>query len=120
MQKEKNPPVLVVEDDIFLRLVIADQFRDAGFAVIQAENADEALSVLRSGADVDVLVTDDVMPGSMDGLALAQLTHLERPATKVIVAFGNPPDLAAIGQDEFFSKPYDPRRIVERARNLLR
>ena len=119
MQKEKNPTVLVVEDEMFLRLVIADQFRDAGFAVIQAENADEALSVLRSGADVDVLV-DVVMPGSMDGVALAQLTHLARPATKVVVPYRNPPDLAAIGHDQFFPKPYDPRRIVELARNLLR
>jgi CheY-like chemotaxis protein len=72
----KAPTVLVAEDDILLRILIADELRDAGFVVIEAGNADEVVSVLRSGTDVDVMISDILMPGSMDGVALARLVRL--------------------------------------------
>jgi CheY-like chemotaxis protein len=52
------PTVLVVEDEILVRMLITDSLRDAGFTVIEADNADEALSVLRGGCPVDVVVSD--------------------------------------------------------------
>ena len=63
--------LLVAEDDIFVREMIAEFLRDAGFDVVEAGNADEAMAVFESGAEIDLLFRDVRMPGSMDGSALA-------------------------------------------------
>ena len=70
-QSSAAPVVLVVENDVLLRLVTASNLRDAGFEVIEAVNAAEALRIL-ARVPVDVLFSDIDMPGNMDGLALAQ------------------------------------------------
>ena len=64
--------VLVVEDDILLRLSIAAYLRDCGYKVIEAADADEAVLVLKQpDLDIDVLFTEIEMPGAMDGFGLA-------------------------------------------------
>jgi CheY-like chemotaxis protein len=60
--------VLIVEDEVFLRLAAAQIAEDAGFEVIEAANADEAIEILRSRSDIRVVFTDIQMPGSMDGV----------------------------------------------------
>ena len=67
--------VLVVEDEILVRLTMADCLRAAGYVVVEAANATEALAVLTSGEPVDVIFTDVRMPGAMDGLMLARWVH---------------------------------------------
>jgi CheY-like chemotaxis protein len=67
--------VLVVEDDEMLRMCAADVVADAGFTAIEATNADEAVAILESRSDIALLFTDIQMPGSMDGLGLAQAVH---------------------------------------------
>jgi CheY-like chemotaxis protein len=62
--------VLVVEDEIILRMFIADSLRDEGYQVLEAGRAEEALTILDAGIEVD-LVTDVRMPGAMDGMGLA-------------------------------------------------
>ena len=62
------PKVLVVEDEMLLRMRAVDIVADAGFTPIEAVNADEALAILESRSDVELLFTDIQMPGSMDGL----------------------------------------------------
>lgn len=57
--------ILVVDDEILLRLSIADEFRAYGYAVVEAANADEALSILQSGTVIHAVFTDVRMPGSM-------------------------------------------------------
>jgi CheY-like chemotaxis protein len=114
------PTILVVEDDILVRLMIAEELRNAGFSVIEAANADEALTILQSITLVDLVVTDVAMPGSMDGLALATALRSTKPQVKIIVVSAQTqpaakPDLA----DEFFDKPYDPARVVARVKDLL-
>ena len=63
------PAILVVEDEAVIRMVTADVLQDAGFRIIEAVSADEALDLLDARPDVRVIVTDVNMTGSMDGLA---------------------------------------------------
>ena len=60
--------VLIVEDEMMLRMRAVDIVEDAGFCSVEAVNADEALSILESRSDISLLFTDIQMPGSMDGL----------------------------------------------------
>ena len=68
---EPPPNVLVVEDEMLLRLRAVDIVEDAGFTALEAVNADEALSILELRSDISLLFTDIQMPGTMDGLKLA-------------------------------------------------
>ncbi|MGZ5904834.1 MAG: response regulator, partial [Reyranella sp.] len=66
------PTVLVVEDEILVRTVIAAYLRDCGFDVVEAGSADEAVRVLEAGVRIDIVFSDINMPGSLDGFGLAQ------------------------------------------------
>jgi len=112
--------ILVVEDDIFVRLDIAEVLRNARFRVIEASNADEALSLLDSGYPIDVLMTDIRMPGSIDGIDLATRVRSTWPHMKIIFVTSHSPawpDPTLF--DLFVGKPYDPVRFIERVRQLL-
>jgi response regulator RpfG family c-di-GMP phosphodiesterase len=69
------PNVLVVEDEMILRMRAVDTVEDAGFCPIEAVNADEAILILESRSDISLLFTDIQMPGSIDGLKLAYAVH---------------------------------------------
>ena len=69
------PVILIVEDEGLVRLLGVDTFAAAGFRVIEAFNGDDALGLLESDSDVQLLFTDVSMPGKMDGLALAREVH---------------------------------------------
>ena len=86
-QSSTAPVVLVVENDVLLRLVTASNLRDAGFEVIEAANSAEAIRVLEF-IPVDALFSDIDMPGKMDGLALAQWVHQRRLDTRIILTSG--------------------------------
>src|SRR5437870_1162727 len=86
-----RPTVLVVEDEVLVRLMIADELRRQGLDVVEACTADEAISVLQSSVKVNLLLTDIQMPGQLDGLALAALVHRGFPRIKVVVASGYRP-----------------------------
>ena len=64
MMKSSQPSVLIVEDEVFTRIVAADIFEDAGFEVIEAANATDALRLLADRSDITVLFTDVDMPGT--------------------------------------------------------
>ncbi len=80
--------VLVVEDEPLVRMFAVDLLEDDGFTVIEATNADEALALLRTRPDVQVLFTDVNMPGSLDGLALARHVATSCPHLTVLIASG--------------------------------
>jgi CheY-like chemotaxis protein len=112
--------VLVVDDEVLLRLSMADDLREEGFAVIEAANADEAIAVLRTTTPVDMVVTDVAMPGTTDGVGLARFIAANRPDTKVIITSANLlTGPAACPFDGFFLKPYDLSHIVRLIRSLL-
>jgi two-component system, response regulator PdtaR len=103
--------VLIVEDDVLIRALLADELRDAGLRVIEAANADEALAIFEAGAQVDLLFTDIQMPGSMNGVELAQRIKDIEPALPIILTSGNAGTSAAhLGS--FIPKPYDVDRAV--------
>ncbi len=116
----ERPVVLFVEDELLVRLFGADMLEGAGFEVIEAANADEALRELESRGDVQVLFTDIHMPGSLDGLELARRVHTRWPAIKLLIASGRVrPDPEEIPDDgRFVPKPYEPKRLVQQIREL--
>lgn len=106
--------VLIVEDEPIVRFGAAEMLADHGFDVIEAGEADHALQILESRADVAVVFTDIEMPGSLDGSALAVLVGHRWPAIRVIVTSGRvrpmpghlPPPV------QFLPKPYMPDQLV--------
>jgi CheY-like chemotaxis protein len=112
--------ILVVEDDILVRLMIAEELRGAGFVVLEAMNADEALTMLEGSSRIDLVMTDVMMPGSIDGLGLAAAVRSKWPRLKIVVASVEAPAWPGPGlADAFIGKPYDPARVVRWIKELL-
>jgi two-component sensor histidine kinase/DNA-binding response OmpR family regulator len=99
--------VLVVEDEMVLRMRAVDIVEDAGFRAVEAVNGDEAISILEARSDISLLFTDIQMPGSMDGLKLAHAVHDRWPAIKIILVSGqvNPSEAERPADSRFFGKP---------------
>jgi CheY-like chemotaxis protein len=116
----RGETILVVEDEVLVRLAVAETLRDAGYSVIEAANGDEALEVLATSTQIDVVFTDVNMPGSLDGVALGRYVRSTRPGLKVIVASGRVARAAALeAADVFLAKPYDPENIVKAVGSVL-
>jgi len=115
------PKVLVVEDEMLLRMRAVDIVEDAGFIPIEAANADEALAILESRSDVDLLFTDIQMPGSMDGLKLAYAVHERWPSIKIILVSGKltPTDGEKPADSRFFGKPLEVKRMIAELREMI-
>jgi two-component system, response regulator PdtaR len=115
------PVVLVVEDEPFVRMMGAGALEDAGFGVIEACNADEALRVLADRSDVGVVFTDVDMPGSLDGLALARRVHDGWPRIGVVVTSGRyqlGEEVLPYG-DPFVAKPYAVKALLRRIEEAM-
>lgn len=80
--------VLLVEDEPLVRFVIADVLVEDNFRVIEAANAQEAITVLQAGVEVDVLLSDVEMPPGMNGYEMAQHVHAHWPAVQILVTSG--------------------------------
>ena len=115
------PVVLVVEDDWLLRLIAVDVVEDAGFVAVEAANADEAILVLESRADLAVIFTDIDMPGTMDGLKLAHAVRYRWPPIKIIIVSGKThlSDADLPSDTQFFSKPYSVPSMISKLRSLV-
>lgn len=104
-----------------MRMDIAMSLQDEGFNVLEASNADEAIALLNAHAEIRLMFTDIDMPGSMDGLKLAEAVRDRWPPVKIIIASGqrdlNDERLPVEGK--FFSKPYDYGQVVSAIRQLL-
>ena len=112
--------VLVVEDEVLVRMMMADKLRDEGYLVIEAATGDEALQVLRhNSVDVQVIVTDVRMPGAIDGLGLAREVRSRHPLIKIVLTSAHLPKHVPVDHDGFFAKPYDPATIISHIKTLL-
>jgi CheY-like chemotaxis protein len=113
--------VLVVEDEPFVLLDAAEMIEAAGYEVLRASNADQAIEMLESRNDIRVVFTDIEMPGSMDGLKLAQVIRDKWPPVELIVTSGkhrlNPSQLPARGA--FIGKPYTPKQVSDALRAFI-
>jgi CheY-like chemotaxis protein len=112
--------VLVVEDETFIRMDVVDVLRAAGFEVLEAPGADEAIQMLERNSDVRLIFTDIDMPGSMNGLKLAAAVRNRWPPVRIIATSGHVKiragDLPAGAL--FFPKPYQPLQIIDAIREL--
>jgi two-component sensor histidine kinase/DNA-binding response OmpR family regulator len=115
------PKILVVEDEMMLRMRAVDIVEDAGFTPIEAVNADEALAILESRSDIDLLFTDIQMPGSMDGLKLAHAVHERWPSIKIILVSGKltPTDAEKPIHSRFFGKPLEVKQMIAEMQEMI-
>ena len=117
----RRPVILIVEDDFLIRINAAEMIADAGFDVIEAGNADEAIVILEARPDIHVVFTDIQMPGSMDGLKLARFVRGRWPPIKIVATSGHvdvaETDLPDGGR--FLPKPYSPHQITGVLRELI-
>lgn len=122
--KEADEPVnsrtvLVVDDEVVVRMSIADELHGAGYHVIEAANAEEALTLLNSGTIPDLLMTDVQMPGAHDGLELARIVHAAYPDMKIVVVSASLPGGSDEAVDVTLAKPYDPNELLGVVATLL-
>jgi len=82
------PVILIVDDEFLIRSTTAEAIRDAGFEVVEAGNADQAIAILESRSDVQVVFTDIQMPGLMDGAKLAHAIRNRWPPVRIIATSG--------------------------------
>jgi CheY-like chemotaxis protein len=117
---QQSITVLVVEDEVLVRFDTADMLREAGYLVLEAANADEARSLLKTFPEIALIFSDIQMPGSMDGAAFARFVRENYPEIQVILTSGAvaPPD-EADAAIPFFAKPYRPNDVVKRIDELL-
>jgi CheY-like chemotaxis protein len=119
--KNGKPVVLIVEDSPLIRMGAVDLVLSAGYEALEAGDADEAIRILESRDDIDLVFTDVQMPGTMDGVKLSHYIRDRWPPVKLIVASG-----AAILEEsslpfgsQFFSKPYDDHTLTNAMARLL-
>jgi DNA-binding NtrC family response regulator len=107
--------ILVVEDELFIRMSAVGALQDEGFLVLEAKNSAEALSVLARHSETNILMTDVRMPGLMDGLALVAQVQIDHPAIRSIVVSGNATAEQArnAGASGFVAKPYLAKTMVQ-------
>jgi two-component sensor histidine kinase/ActR/RegA family two-component response regulator len=113
--------VLVVEDEMVLRLRAVDIVEDAGFTAVEAVNADEALAILESRSDISLLFSDIQMPGSMDGLKLAHAVHDRWPSIKIILVSGlvKVSDADKPTDSRFFGKPLEVKQMIAELQEMI-
>jgi two-component sensor histidine kinase len=116
-----SPKVLVVEDEMVLRMRAVDIVEDAGFIPVEAVDADEALSILESRSDIALLFTDIQMPGSIDGLKLAHAVHKRWPAIKIVMVSGqvNLSDADKPADSRFFGKPLIAHQMISELQEMV-
>ena len=116
----KRPVVLIVEDELLLRMDAVDMVGAAGFEAIEAGTADEAIEILEARPDISVVFTDIQIPGSMDGLKLARAIRGRWPPIKIVATSGRlhvrETDLPEGGR--FLPKPYSSKEITGVLREL--
>jgi len=107
--------ILMVEDEPLVRFVGVLALSEAGYKVLEAANAEQALRVLDSGAAIDLLFTDVEMPGALDGKGLARCVHDQWPDIRIAITSGcgdHAKDARRLG-GFFIAKPYAAEKLVE-------
>jgi CheY-like chemotaxis protein len=120
-QAAKRALVLIVEDELLIRLDAVDIIEAAGFEVVQAGNADEAITILEARSDIQLVFTDIQMPGSMDGLKLAAAVRGRWPPIKIVAASGH--HAIRIGElpegSVFLQKPYNSTIVGQTLHEMI-
>lgn len=115
--RANGPVILVVEDEVLIRLDNAEELRHAGYRVIEAADAPEALGFLSGSEPLHLLVTDINMPGALDGLELAEMARSLRPGLPIVLASAHAPH--GFEADRVIRKPYFASELVKIANELI-
>jgi CheY-like chemotaxis protein len=121
---ESPKTVLVVEDEILIRWVTSEHLRECGYRVVEAGSGDDAIEVMRRSAfAINVVFSDVMMPGSIDGFALAQWVRKHRPDIRVLLTSGIAKGVAAADapyvEVPVVPKPYSTIELERRIKKLL-
>lgn len=98
--------VLLVEDEILVRFVLTEELQELGWKITEVGTADEAIDLLSSGIEVDLIITDVNMPGTADGFELARVAREQRPNAKIAIITGRPYPAVSEICDLFLRKPF--------------
>jgi CheY-like chemotaxis protein len=113
--------VLVVEDEMLLRMRAVGMVEDAGYTSVEAVDADEAVAILESRSDIALVLTDIQMPGNMDGLKLAHTVHRRWPPIKIILVSGQlkPANVDIPADSRFYGKPLEAKEMIAELQNMI-
>ena len=116
--KVEMATVLVVEDETLIRELVAEELEEAGYTVVIANNADQAIAILEARQDIHLVFTDIDMPGSMDGLKLAAAVRDRWPPVHIIITTGKVRPLEIPANALFIPKPYVGKNVVAAMRTF--
>ena len=113
--------ILIVEDEMMLRMRAVDMVEDAGYTSLEAVDADGAVTILESRSDIALMMTDIQMPGSMDGLGLAHAVHARWPSIKIMVVSGRlkQSNIDLPADSRFFGKPLEAGEMIAQMRSMI-
>jgi CheY-like chemotaxis protein len=115
LRPQSPPTLLVIEDDVVTRSMVADELRTSGFKVLEASNAEDAIAILET-VPVHLIFADIYVPGRLSGLDVAQAARSLRPAPHIILTSGRvrPEDIPGLKElGSFIPKPYILSRVVD-------
>jgi CheY-like chemotaxis protein len=123
VEHQDTHTVLVVEDELMVRMPIAEYLRDCGYNVLEAGNASEAIATVDAEGPVSLVFSDIRMPGKMDGVALAEWFQAHYPSVPVLLTSGynggrSVSSLATL-RNRFIEKPYSQTQVERRIAALL-
>ena len=115
LEPQPGHTVLVVEDEVLVRLAVAGYLRDRGFQVLEAANGAEAVAILSADIAVDVVCSLVQMPGDLNGFALARWVRSNRPSVQTLLTSGH------VGEDDPMPlhQPYNYESILHHIRRAL-
>jgi CheY-like chemotaxis protein len=113
--------ILIIEDEAFIRMALADALEDEGYAVTEASNGLEAIGLLADPERIDAIITDVDMPGGISGLDIVRMIRLTGRSIPAIVVSGRIHDLDGCGVHaaDFFLKPYRLEDVLRRLADLV-
>jgi CheY-like chemotaxis protein len=115
LEPQRGHTVLVVEDEVLVRLAVARYLRGRGFQVLEAANGAEAVAILSADIAVDVVCSHVQMPGDLNGFALARWVRCNRPSVQTLLTSGH------VGEDAPMPlhQPYNYESILHHIRRAL-
>jgi CheY-like chemotaxis protein len=115
-----KPTILVVEDEVLVRLDIAAYLRSKGFRVLEAGDAYEAIQLLQADHSIDLVFSDVSIPGTLNGLDLARWIRHRRAGVQILLTSGTPNKIElAARESTVMPKPYNPHDVETTIRKLL-
>jgi DNA-binding NtrC family response regulator len=123
VEHQDTHTLLVVEDELMVRMPIAEYLRDCGYNVVEAANASEAIAAVDAEGPVSLVFSDIRMPGQMDGVGLAEWFQSHHPTVPVLLTSGynggRTVSPGTMGRNRFIEKPYSQSQVARRIAALL-